>query len=285
MTLQSSVDSTDHAPHALTGRIAFSTLGCSRLPLADVVRLARGSGFGGVELRSAGGEPVHRGLTPAERREAVRVLAEGDVVPLSIASYVEVDDPSLGDAEVVDETLVQLELALDLGAPFVRVFPGGPSADDAAVRRLSAVAERLDAFPGVTLAVETHDSCSRGDEMTRLLGRVGHPRVRAVWDVQHPWRAGEPVEDTARLLLPFAAYVQITDAVSLEDPTPCALGTGVLPLRDTRRALERAGYDGWISLEWASFWYPAAPLLAVALEGAKRWLDGSLWDRLQTAMR
>jgi sugar phosphate isomerase/epimerase len=266
-------------------RIAFSTLGCSRLPLVDVVRLARASGFGGVELRSADGEPVHKGLTAAERREAVRILSDGEVAPLSIASYVEVDDPSLGDDDVVDETLAQLELALDLGAPFVRVFPGGPSTDEAAARRLSAVAERLDAFPGVTVAVETHDSCSRGVDVARLLGRVGHERVRAVWDVQHPWRAGEPVEETARLLLPVAAYVQITDAVSLDDPTPCPLGTGVLPLRDARAVLERVGYEGWISLEWASFWYPAAPPLDVALEGAKRWLAGTLWDELQTAMR
>jgi sugar phosphate isomerase/epimerase len=267
-------------------RIAFSTLGCSGLPLADVVRLARSSGFGGVELRSADGEPVHRGLTPGARREAVRILSDGDVVPLAIASYVEVDDSSLRDDEVVDETLAQLELALDLGAQSVRVFPGGPSTDDAATRRLSAVAERLDAFPGVTVAVETHDSCSRGAEMALLLGRVGHPRVRAVWDVQHPWRAGEPVKETARLLLPRTAYVQITDARSLADPTPCALGAGVLPLRDARKVLEHAGYEGWISLEWASYWYPEAPPLAVALEGAKRWLDGTLWDDpVQTATR
>jgi sugar phosphate isomerase/epimerase len=264
-------------------RIAFSTLGCSRLPLVDVVQLARGNGFGGVELRSAEGEPVHRGLTGAERREAVRILAEGGVVPLSLASYVEVDDPSRGDGKVIEEALAELELALDLGAPYVRVFPGGPSTDAAAARRLAAVAERLDAFPGVTMAVETHDSCSRGEDMAGLLRRVGHTRIQAVWDVQHPWRAGEPVEETARLLLPHVAYVQITDAVSLDDPTPCALGTGVLPLRDARTALDRAGYEGWISLEWASYWYPAAPPLAVALDGAKRWLDGTLWA--QTAMR
>jgi sugar phosphate isomerase/epimerase len=102
--------------------------------------------------------------------------------------------------------------------------------------------------------------------------------VRAVWDVQHPWRAGEQVDETARLLLPFVAYVQITEARSLDDPTPCALGTGVLPLREARAALDRSGYEGWVSLEWASYWYPDAPPLDVALEGAARWLDGTLWE-------
>jgi sugar phosphate isomerase/epimerase len=78
--------------------------------------------------------------------------------------------------------------------------------------------------------------------------------------------------------MPFVAYVQITDALSLEDPTPCPLGTGVLPLRDVRIALEQADYRGWVSLEWASFWFPGAPPIAVALEGARRWFDGTLWD-------
>jgi sugar phosphate isomerase/epimerase len=278
MTLPSSEDPLNYAASVLGWRGAFSTLGCAGLPLAEVARLARAHGFLGVELRSADGEPVHRGLTPRERREAARILADGGVEPLAIASYVEVDDPAVADADVVAATAAELELALDLGAAFVRVFPGGPSTDDAAARRLSAVAEQLDSLPGVTVAVETHDSCSRGEDLAHLLGRIGHPHVRAVWDVQHPWRAGEPVEETARLLLPFAAYVQITDARSLDDPTPCPLGTGVLPLREARAALERSGYEGWVSLEWASYWYPEAPPLSVGLEGAAGWLDGTLWD-------
>ena len=283
MTLPSSRVSTDCA---ISWRRAFSTLGCAGLPLADVVRLASSSGFEGVELRSAEGEPVHRGLSPRERREVVEILTEGGVEPLAIASYVEVDDPEVSDAEVVAATVAELELAADVGATFVRVFPGGPSSDDAAARRLSIVAERLEAFPGVVVALETHDSCSRGVDTARLLRRVGHPRVRAVWDVQHPWRAGEPVDQTIRSLMPFVAYVQITDARSLDDPTPCPLGTGVLPLREARTALRQAGYEGWVSLEWASYWFPEAPPLAVALGGAARWLDGTLWDDpAQIAMR
>lgn len=261
---------------------AFSTLGCAKLPLVDVVRLAERTGFDGVELRSAEGEPIHRGLTLRQRREAVRTMAVGGLTPLSIASYVEVDDPGMTDAQVVADTAAELELALDLGAAFVRVFPGGPSADDAAARRLSTVADRLHAFPGVTLAVETHDSLSRGADLAGLLGRVGHPRIRAVWDVQHPWRAGEPVETTVRLLMPLVAYVQITDARSLDDPTPRPLGTGVVPLQEVRSALVGCGYGGWISLEWASYWYADAPPLSVALDGAARWLDGTLWNDSST---
>jgi sugar phosphate isomerase/epimerase len=262
----------------MTWRGAFSTLGCSALPLRDVVGLARDGGWEGLELRAAEDEAVHVRLTPEERESVRRLLADNDLTALAIASYVEVDDPHADDAEVAADLLAHLQLAADLGASFVRVFPGGPSGDGTSLRRLRTIADRLDAFPDVAVGLETHDSCARGEEVADLLGRVGHPRVRAIWDVQHPWRAGDRVADTARALAPFLGYVQITDARSPDDPTPCPLGTGVVPLRDAHRELQRAGYDGWISLEWASYWYPDAPPLADALDGARRWLRGSLWD-------
>jgi len=96
--------------------------------------------------------------------------------------------------------------------------------------------------------------------------------------VQHPWRAGEQVAETLRRLAPFIAYVQITDARALDDPTPALPGTGVLPLREVHDALAAAGYDGWVSLEWASYWYPDAPPLEDALPLARRFIAGTLWE-------
>ena len=257
---------------------AFSTLGCAGMPLAAVVDLASAEGWDGLELRAAPGEPVHVGLTRAERIEARHMLEAAGVTPLAIASYVKVDDPAVPDAVVIDDALAHLQLAADVGASFVRVFPGGPSSDDAAIRRLQKVAARLDDLPDVGVALETHDSCPTGAAAANLLARVDHPRIRAVWDVQHPWCAGEEVADTLEALGPFLAYVQITDARSIHDPTPCLLGTGVLPLREARDELVRRGYAGWVSLEWASYWYPDAPQLTAALPGARRWLTDPLWS-------
>jgi sugar phosphate isomerase/epimerase len=254
---------------------AFSTLGCSGLPLTDVVRLAREGGWAGLELRAAPGEPVHVGLTVPQREAVRRLLDDAGITPLAIASYVEVDDPDVSDDDSIAAIAAHAELARDLGASFVRVFPGGPSHDGAAVRRLAAAAPLV---PDVVVALETHDSCARGEDVAAVLEQVAQPNVRAVWDVQHPWRAGERIGETLRLLAPFLAYVQITDARSIDDPTPALLGTGVLPLREAYETLAESGYDGWVSLEWASYWYPAAPPLAAAMPGAQRWLRGTLWS-------
>ena len=245
-------------------RLAFSTLGCSGRPLREVAALARSSGWTGLELRAAPDEPVHTGLTAAQRAAA---LAELDGVPvLCIASYVRV--AAEGDSCVAD-AVAHAQLASDLGASAVRVFPGASAAlaDTAAVRHLAAIADRLP--DGIEIWLETHDSHPRGVDVARVLGAVGHPRIRAIWDVLHPWLAGEPLTVTAAALHPYLAHVQVKDVASRDDRTPLPLGAGAIPLGDVLTLLQRQDYDGWLSLEWESKWHPAAGPLPEALAASR----------------
>ncbi|MFV2121068.1 sugar phosphate isomerase/epimerase family protein, partial [Streptomyces sp. Act-28] len=105
-------------------RFAFSTLGVPGTAVGDVVRLAGEAGYQGVELRAHPEEPVHPGLLAHARREVVREFAAAGVDVLCVAGYARV--AAEGDDDDVYEELHRLiHLAADLGAPFVRVFPGG----------------------------------------------------------------------------------------------------------------------------------------------------------------
>src|SRR5258707_9152515 len=97
----------------ISGRLAFSTLGCPGLPLPEVAELARHTGWRGVELRSAPDEPVHIGLSAAGRRAAVETL-EGAAI-LCIASYVKVASGKVDDERCVADLLAEAALAADLG--------------------------------------------------------------------------------------------------------------------------------------------------------------------------
>jgi len=265
-------------------KLAFSTLGCSELPLPEVVRLAQETGWLGVELRAAPEEPIHIGLSPAERAEAKAQL--DGVTPLCVASYVKVAAEGDDDACVAD-ALAHAELARDLGIPAVRVFPGAeapgtgklspgaaepsPEADDRAVRRLTAIAERLP--EGVQIWLETHDSHPRGMDVARILQHVEDDRIRAIWDVLHPWRVGEPLTVSAAALYPYLAHVQVKDVLSPTERTPLPLGQGTVPLRDALELLRREAYAGWLSLEWESKWYPEAEPLRDALIASRAWLE------------
>jgi sugar phosphate isomerase/epimerase len=247
--------------------LAFSTLGCSGLPLAEVVGLAQSTGWLGLELRVADDEPVHIGLSSDERASVRELLESGGVTVLAVASYVKVASGAISDDDCVAAALAHADLARDLGAPYVRVFPGaeepGAEADARAVRRLNAIAERLP--EDVTVLLETHDSHPQGVDIARLLARVS-TGVGAIWDVMHPWRTGEPISVTKEALAPYVKHVQVKDALSPTERTPLPLGTGTIPLAEFYGALRDLGYQGWMSLEWESKWHPDAVPLAEALK-------------------
>ncbi|WP_037906953.1 sugar phosphate isomerase/epimerase family protein [Actinacidiphila yeochonensis] len=264
-------------------KFAFSTLGVPFLPVGEVVRLAGEHGYHGVELRASEEGPVHTGLSADERRAVVGQFADGGVAVLAVAGYAKVAAPG-PDKPVLAEIEALLALAADLGASFVRVFPGGgdagaAEADAAAARRLAAVAEVAEDL-GVRVLLETHDSHRAGADIARVLGPVGHRWAGALWDVMHTWLAGEQPSETFPAVAPYLGYVQVKDIASAQDLTPLPLGSGVLPLAETVEVLSRAGWDGWLCWEYEKRWYEQAaelpPLLTPGREHLMRLLTESV---------
>ena len=264
-------------------KLAFSTLGVPGLPLPDVLRLATTHGYHGVELRTHPEEPVHLGLTLAERADVAAEFKASGVEILGLAGYVRVAAPG-DDEPVLADLRALLELARDVGAPFVRVFPGGGTeqtpeeADAAAARRLGTAAEYA-ADLGVRILLETHDSHRTGAAAIRVLGPVGHRQVGSLWDVMHTWLGGEQPSESYAALAPHLGYVQVKDIASAEDTTPLALGAGVLPLAECVEVLSRHGWDGWLCWEYEKRWYEAAAplegLLGVGHDHLARLLNES----------
>ncbi|MET7481054.1 sugar phosphate isomerase/epimerase family protein [Streptomyces sp. NPDC005648] len=253
-------------------KLAFSTLGVPGLPIPDVIRLAATHGYHGVELRAHPEEPVHPGIDAGRRADVAAEFKAGGIELLGLAGYARVAAPG-DDGPVIDEIRELLDLAHDLGAPYVRVFPGAGSeqtrerADAAAARRLGTAAEYA-ADLGVRVLLETHDSHRTGADAIRVLGLVGHRHVGALWDVMHTWLGGEQPVDTYAALSPYLGYVQVKDIASADDATPLALGAGVLPLSDTVEVLSRHEWDGWLCWEYEKRWYEeAAPLEGLLAAG------------------
>ncbi|MEV6520990.1 TIM barrel protein [Longispora sp. NPDC051575] len=234
--------------------LGLSTLGCPGLPLADVAALARRYGIGAVELRCAPSEPVHTGIPAADRAAA---LADLDGLAVTgLATYIRLSDGIDGLAEHV-------QLARDLGAPTLRLFPGsGPVGP--IVERLGA-AVGLAAGSGVRLLVETHDEYLTGASLAPVLAAV--PGVGAIWDALHTWRAGESPAEAAAALAPWLAEVQLKDAASPTERRPLVPGTGAVPLVETLAAARAVGYSGVVVLEHETPWYPDAEPFEAAVAG------------------
>ncbi|MEU9341639.1 sugar phosphate isomerase/epimerase family protein [Streptomyces sp. NPDC048278] len=264
-------------------KFAFSTLGVPGLPVPDVLALATAHGYHGVELRAHPEEPVNPGLGPAARSDVAAEFKATGVEVLGVAGYARLAAPG-EDAPVLDETRQLLQLAHDLGASYVRVFPGADPAlpaaesDAIAARRLGTVAEDAAAL-GVRVLLETHDSHRTGAAAIRILGPVGHRMVGSLWDVMHTWLGGEQPAESFAALAPHLGYVQVKDIASADDTTPLPLGAGVLPLSECVEVLSRHGWDGWLCWEYEKRWYEAAAplpgLLAAGRDHLARLLNES----------
>ncbi|MEG3628749.1 sugar phosphate isomerase/epimerase family protein [Streptomyces poriticola] len=263
-------------------KLAFSTLGVPGLPLTDVLALATAHGYHGVELRAHPDEPLHPGLTPAERADAAARFKASGVELLALAGDARVAGPG-DDAPVVAELRALLDLARDLGAPYLRVLPGAapdqPSddADGTAARRLGTAAEYAGDV-GVRILLETHDAYRTAAAAIRVLGLVGHRRVGAVWDVMHTWLGGEQPTESFAALSPYLGYVQVKEIASADETAPLPLGAGVLPLAEVVEVLSRHGWDGWLCWEYEKHRYETAAPLPALLTDARNHLTRLLTE-------
>ena len=111
---------------------------------------------------------------------------------------------------------------------------------------------------GVTIVLETHDAFCRGAEVARVLTQVDSPSVAAVWDIHHPYRMGESIEETWRLIGSRVKHVHIKDGIKRADGSwqLVLLGKGELPCQATIKLLYAKGYRGYLSAEWEKKWHP-----------------------------
>jgi len=255
----------------MSWRFAVSTLGMPGVPVKQAAQVAAEYGCHGLEVRVHPDEEVHLGLTGTEADRARGQIADAGLVVACLAGYPKVCAPG-SDEPVVAELGALIELAHRLGAPAVRVFPGGgdrAEGDGAAHDRIGAVLDDLrDA--GVQLLVETHDSHPTGEAALRLVEPFAAPKqVAVLWDALHPWRHGEAPARTRAVLGEYLGYFQIKDAEGPHDRTPLPPGEGGVPLAECGELLR--SWSGWVSLEWEKAWYPGIDPVTVPLRAAAAW--------------
>ncbi|MGC7101740.1 sugar phosphate isomerase/epimerase family protein [Amycolatopsis lurida] len=251
----------------MSRRFAVSTLGMPGVSVAEAVKVATEHGCHGLEIRAHQDEVVRRGLGERESAEVRSRIADAGLEVACLAGYAKVCAPG-PDEPVIDELRALIELAHRIGAPSIRVFPGGGGR---AHDRIAAVLDDLrDA--GLRLLLETHDSHPTGEAALGVVEPFGDPALVAVlWDALHPWRSGEAPATTRAVLGDYFGYFQVKDAVSAEDKTPVPPGEGTVPLGECAELLR--DWSGWISLEWEKAWYPDIAEVATPLRAAAGWFN------------
>ena len=245
--------------------LAFSTLGCPEWSFEHAAEQAAASGYAALEVRILDAQIVPADL-PSQRRREIKTVLERtgvEIIALGLSTRFSSPDANVRAANLADLKRY-IELAADMGVPMVRTFGGnveeGSSVDQAidwVAQNLATVAPFAEKH-NVTVLLETHDAFCRGAEVARALQPVDSPNIAAVWDVHHPFRMGESIEDTWRLIGQRVRHVHIKDARLRPDGSwqLVLLGEGEVPCRDVLALLVRKGYNGYICAEWEKKWHP-----------------------------
>jgi sugar phosphate isomerase/epimerase len=258
-------------------KLAYSSLACPGWTVEEAADAVARFGFDGIEWRLADGEPITSQTSPAVLQRVIEATrARGLRVPAldSSCQLAQVDDT--GRSKSVREGEFMVDLALTLGAPAVRVF-GGPLPESVAIgEALAPAAEVLRriaqhaAAHDIQILVETHDPAwSRSANVVALTTAAGVPSVGILYDVLHPCRMGETVEQTVSTLGRHVKLVHVKDGHRPPDGAEewplCALGEGDVPLDSIFVLLQAQGYDGWYTFEWEKRWHPELAEPKVAL--------------------
>ncbi|MBV9852803.1 MAG: sugar phosphate isomerase/epimerase [Armatimonadetes bacterium] len=241
-------------------KLGVSTLGCPDWTLEQILSRCKAYGYDGIEWRGLGPDldltqsPAF--ATPKAIARTRRAIADAGLESCGIDTSVRLaDEDDAAWQENLELAQRTIELADELGAPHVRVFGG----DGQAARVVEALRLLSDfttlASGDVLIVLETHDAFSTGAQVGDVMRRVEHPRVRALWDLHHPYRHGETPEQTWQAIGPYVQQTHVKDSVP--GGTYCLLGEGDIPIKEMLGLLVRGGYRRWVNLEWEKRWIPA----------------------------
>ena len=244
-------------------KISFSTLACPDFSWSDIYSMAKDLGFNGIEVRGIGEETNVVKAKPftAEKVDstAAKLQQLGLEVPcLSTGCCLKFADQR---EAIVEEITAHVDLAEKLNTPYIRILadltpePQGEVDDNAVADLLKEIADIAEK-KNVMLLVETNGVYSDTKRLKKLLDSVDSKAVGALWDMHHPYRyMGESGQTTVENLGNYIKFIHVKDsAIENGKLVYKLMGEGDMPLHEMLSALQKIGYDGYISLEWVKRW-------------------------------
>lgn len=252
-------------------KTAFSTLGCPDWSLDRVLATARAHDFGGVELRALDGSLdllAHTALQPQTIKDTRRKFAAHGISVCCVdtsCAFDAIEDEAR--ARQIESALRHCELAAQLDAPLIRIFPDriplGATREETRERiaaSLHTLAARVAAESDVRIGLETHGDFARVHETVQIVRAADHPRIAIIWDAANSYEAGDDdVRAAARHIWPYLAHVHLRDASPRDGGAqqhwrPVLIGRGDVPLSAVIETLRRGGYANYLSFEWEKYW-------------------------------
>lgn len=249
--------------------LSFSTLGCPKWTLDQILSCAVTNGYLGIELRGLTGEmdlPKCPEFSTPERVKATRRLVADkgvSIINLGSSARLHIADPAKR-TEQLDHAKRFIELAEGLGCPYVRVFPDDLPKDqdraqtiDLIIKGLVELGEFAARSP-VNILLESHGKVVESALLRQIMTSANRPNVGLIWDFVNMWSStGESPGSAYQALKKYIRHVHLKDLKIIDGKHQYTLlGEGEAPLAEAMKALSNDKYGGYYSFEWEKAWHP-----------------------------
>jgi sugar phosphate isomerase/epimerase len=244
-------------------RLAFSAWAMRELPLDQQIDIVRRAGYVGICLVSDPhlGELDALRIGTEERRQLRAKLDAAGLALTAIAGHANLLEPDAGlRAENMDRIRAGLDLAVDLAGPdgpppLVTMGQGTPETwlvdRTLLAEHFSELAQHAAAAGGV-LALEPHvgQAMDQPEKIVWLMQTVDSPQFRLNLDNSHFEVMGRDMDEYLPQLVPFAVHTDLKDQRGRSpDHEFLVPGEGSFDYARYLRALDGAGYDGYLNVE------------------------------------
>lgn len=243
----------------------FARLIDGEMSVAEWARYAVELGLDGIDLSVLFFPNRDSGELAQARRE---IESAGTRVAV-MNTYPDLTHPNREERErQLDELRANIAMAADLGARMVRVTAGQAHPETArregvswAVDGLTQAVEVAEKH-GVTLAYENHskpgvwdypDFSYPADVFLEIAEALKGTEVKILFDTANPVTRNEDPLALLEKVIDRTVCVHAADTGTRGKMDWVTVGTGVVPFDRIFSMLKCAGYDGWISIEEASF--------------------------------
>ncbi len=254
-------------------KLAFSTNAYLKFSFAEAVRRLAKIGYAGVEIMA---DVPH--AWPAclleEQKQAIREnLQENHLEISNINAFMmnAVSDPRQQywhpswiepDPHYrrirIEHTKRALTLAKELGAKCITTEPGGPVAagqswSDALklfVEELKPVVEHAEK-EGVLLLVEPEPDLliEKAEQFEEFMQHIESPALGLNFDIGHFYCVGDDPAATVPRLQKYTRHYHLEDIAATRVHHHLIPGEGAIDFRSTLQAIQKSGYDGWVTIE------------------------------------
>jgi 3-oxoisoapionate decarboxylase len=193
------------------------------------IEVAAEQGFGGVNISANGPKYRDLGGTTPEHFENVKAKLR------ELGMGAELDTSGTSPTHLVE----MLEVAAAVGADQLRTYTRHSGSPDEMVEQI--VRDLIDVAPAaeqmqINILLENHEDF-RGSAIAEILGRVDHPRIRALFDYGNSQMVGEDPIEALEAMAPFTTAVHMKDHVIVEHDDALyvqgvVMGSGRLPVSE-----------------------------------------------------